>query len=165
MDPVPSSLDAPGLGRLTSLPDSPPGEQFWEGVFHYQEGGRKDTSRFYFCVTDGVTPSAAQLATAQQILADIDRHIEGARALLKAKLEQEPEFFGIDATEAAAYLAKGDALLPFGMPEPTFYQPPEWQLRFAESVLPACAQLGVTVAFEGELPGDVIDLSDSEELG
>lgn len=164
MASTPSSIDIPGLGRLTAMPDAPPGEAFWEGVFLYREDGRSESSRFYLCVTDGPEPGAAQLALAQRILGSIDQRLDEARALLKRRLQDDPGLFGVDDAEAGRYLAKGDALLPFAAPEPTFYAPPEWQLRFADSPLPACAQLGVAVAFQDETPVEIIDLSDSEEI-
>jgi hypothetical protein len=76
-------------------------------------------------------------------------------------LRAEPAFFGVDAAAAARTLEKGDALLPFDQPEPTFHDPEAWQIRFAESALPRCEAFGVSVSFEGTTPVGVADLAES----
>jgi hypothetical protein len=112
-------------------------------------------------VRGGHAPADAQLAFARRMLAAIDLHIDGARRLLAEKLGADPGFFGVDAAAAARTLEKGDALLPFDQPEPTFRDGEAWQIRFAEVALPRCEAFGVSVAFEGATAVDVEDLGDA----
>jgi len=159
-----SSIEVPGLGKIAEVPDSPPGERFWAGSFRYSDGGRQDVSVFYLCVRGGGEPTRAHIEFAHTALAAIDRYIAGAREVLAAKLRDDPGFFGVDVATAARTLAKGGASLPFGMPEPSFYESEEWRIRFAESALPKCETFGVAVTFAGATPVRIEDLSDSEPI-
>lgn len=158
-----SSIDVPGLGTLTPVPRSPPGEQFWSGAFQYIEEGRKQGSTFYLCVQSDHEPSSEQREFARRVLAEIDQLIDDARRLLKDKLHSDPAFFGLDAEESKPILERGDDAPPFGMPEATFYPSPDWILRFAESSLPTCEPYGVAVAFIDTRPDHIEALSDTEE--
>ena len=155
------TLQAQGLGKLVEVPDSPPGETFWAGAFDYRDGDATRRSVFYLCVRGAHHPGEAQLAFARRILAAIDSHIDGARRLLAERLRADPGFFGVDAATAARTLEKGDALLPFDQPEPTFHDGETWQIRFAESPLPRCEAFGVSVAFAGMTAVGVEDLATS----
>jgi hypothetical protein len=94
----------------------------------------------------------------------IDRHIDGARRLLAERLRADPGFFGVDTEAATHQLERGAALLPFDVPEPTFYAPEAWQIRFAESRLPRCQIHGVAVTFSGTTPVQIDDLSESTPI-
>lgn len=158
------TIEVPGLGKIAEVPHSPPGQRFWAGSFRYSEGGRQAISVFYLCVRGGGEPTRAQIEFAHTALAAIDRYIADARELLAAKLRDDPGFFGVDAATAAGTLAKGAAFLPFGGPEPSFYESDEWRIRFAESPLPKSETFGVAVAFAGATPVRIEDLSDSEPI-
>ena len=162
--PPKAKIHVPALGTLAVVANSPAGETFWAGTFRYDDDGTRCDSRFFLCVRSGHEPAPAQCDFASKMLAAIDQRIHDARQLLKDTLAGDPALFGIDAAGAARYLSKGDALLPFAVPEPTFFEPGDWQLRFAESPLPSCAAHGVAVAFVGTRPDHVEDLSESAEL-
>ncbi len=154
-----ASIEVPGLGKLSEVPNSPPGERFWAGSYRYHEEGGTAVSVFFLCVSGDGAPSRAQLEFARTILAAIDAHLVSARGRLAEKLRDDPGFFGIDGARAARYLETGDAGLPFGLPEPTFFAPEEWHIRFAESPLSGPETLGVSVTFQGTTPLEIEDLS------
>jgi hypothetical protein len=158
------TIEVPGLGKIAEVPHSPPGERFWAGSFRYSEGGRQEISVFYLRVRGSGEPTPAQIEFAHTMLAAMDRHISGARELLAAKLRDDPGFFGADAATTARTLARDGAFLPFGVPEPSFYEPEEWRIRFAESPLPKCETFGVAVTFAGAAPVRIEDLSGSEPI-
>lgn len=158
------TIEVPGFGKIAEVPHSPPGERFWAGSFRYSEGGRQEISVFYLCVRGSGEPTRAQIHFAHTTLAAIDRHIADARELLVAMLRDDPGVFGADAATTARTLAKGGAFLPFGVPEPSFYEPDEWRIRFAESPLPKCESFGVAVTFAGATPVGIEDLSESEPI-
>jgi hypothetical protein len=159
-----AQIDMPGLGKVVEVTDSPPSDRFWAGAFDYRDDGAPRRSVFYLSVGRAPEPARAQLAFARTIMAAIDRHIDGARALLAERLRADPGFFGVDAATAARHLDRGAAFLPFDIPEPTFYAPEAWQIRFAESPLPRCQIHGVSVTFTGATPVEIEDLSESAPL-
>jgi hypothetical protein len=159
-----AKIDMPGLGKVVEVTDSPPGDRFWAGAFDHRDDGALRRSVFYLSVRGEPEPSPAQLEFARTIMSAIDRHIDGARRLLGERLRAEPGFFGVDAATATAYLERGAALLPFDVPEPTFYDPEAWQIRFAESPLPRCQIHGVSVTFSGATPVQIDDLSESTPI-
>ena len=159
-----AQIDMPGLGKVVEVTDSPPGDRFWAGAFDYRDDGAPRRSVFYLSVGGEAVPARAQLEFARAIMAAIDRHIDGARALLADRLRADPGFFGLDDDAAARHLERGAAFLPFDIPEPTFYAPEAWQIRFAESPLPRCQIRGVAVTFSGTTPVKIEDLSESTPI-
>lgn len=159
------TLDVPGLGALSLLPDSPPEQRFWAGEFSYLDGDRRETSALFLgCERDGLPPEA-QLAFARAILGAVQCHIDAALALLADRLASDPAFFGASIELAARCLALGPAGLPFGRPELTFYDHESWLMRFTEGRLPVCDPFGIGVVFQGQQPRSIEDLSDFEPLG
>lgn len=158
------SIDIDELGTIQAMDDSPPGMQFWEGDFNIVEAGSPQPSRYFLVAGADESPSSELCVFAASMLEKIDDLIGSARALLRRKLESAPDVFGIEASEAQELLQRPDELLPFGMPEPTFYRPGQWQIRFAECPLPACEPFGVSVTFRDSKPDAIEGLADSEQI-
>ena len=152
----------PGLGSLSLLPGGPPGQQFWWRTFC--RGARRETAELYLCCEPSQPPDASQRELPLLVLADPERFLHAALALLAERLAREPAFFGVSAVQAARYLEQGVAALPFGQPEFTFYPGGSWLLRFAEGALPVSDPHGIGVLFQGEEPCSIEDLSSSDPI-
>ena len=140
-----------GLGELQAI--SAPGvdETCWRTSFSYRDSGREETSTAYIAAAGSAPPSDALVAFAIGVLKDIDAHLRSARDFLVEQIRQDPGAYGLDAPRDRRALDSIAQRQPFDSPEPTFYAPGEWQLRFASTTLPE-SPLGVVVEFRDDEP-------------
>ena len=149
-----------GIGEVSKLPGSLAGSSFWVGTFPYNDHGELKLIDLYICAEDDSVPSNETLAFVSATIRSFDSHVESARRLAGERLHLDPGFFGLEAHESAKHLTDQSKLLPFGHPEPTFYGVDDWQIRFAESAIPRCSDLGVSVVFVGWTPDRIEELSE-----
>lgn len=144
-------IDVGGV-LLRKLAESPPGQTFWAGTWSIPTERPDGTIRYFICCPAESAPSPEQLAFCAHIQSIASMCLDVARVFLLREIEASPQLFGLTDNEASD-LARGPTdQLPFGGPELTFYGGEEWFVRFTETRLSGCAQLGLGVDFTGQSP-------------
>lgn len=144
-------IQVEGLGELRAIGAPGFDETFWQASFTYRDSGAERTSRAYIAAAGNAPPTQALVTFAVGVLKDIDERLVSARDFLAAQIRDDPEAYGLDPEEDREAVESIAQRQPFDLPEPTFYAPGEWQLRFASTTLPD-SPLGVAVEFRDFQP-------------
>ena len=140
------------LGELSYL-RGPKAIHCWSGEIKGCEEG--------FCVIlDNPDIDTADIDFIISIIQNWKSYIEKALDFIKAKLQSQPELFGIGKDEADKYLT--ESTIPVDCPRFMFYEKCEWTIQYNECAFPIGDPYGMGVNFDGEQPIAIEDFSEAE---
>lgn len=141
---------------LSSAP-APPGVRCWSASLP----GEPPYGRIVLSLLLEEPDSTDDVDTAfiAEVVARLPEHLATADAATRRAVATDPARFGLPE---AAGAAAGPRL---AAPELSFGPGREWAVRFTETDLPACRELGVAVFFDEAGTAQVDELCDAEQSG